>query len=179
MVFMMFVISCKQDKDFVNTSKNPINQSVKTGDIKFPFLNGDTNLKALKNTVEKTINAIDSSLSKFNSKDIEITYDGVNNIPTTIWYQNGKPIKIKHGVAEETGEINGYISYYLDNGKIWFVDNEYTKAIFQNQQLKYWYWVNTDKDWVIQDAPKEHIILQEKDILTTINHIINEVKSLN
>jgi len=101
-----------------------------------------------------------------------LTLNEIQNTPVDIWYQNGIPIKIEHGVTDDSGEFSGKFTYYLNQGKIWYSEQIYARYLFENDALKYW----MDEGWNINEIPSEDMKTRGDDLTRIISFLVDEMK---
>lgn len=138
--------------------------------IDYPDISTTTNATGIKSSVEKVTHKINQSLSKLKKKKTTIDLNNIANTPLTIWYSNNTPIKVTHGVGDDSGKIDGEFSYYLKNGKIWYSEQIFARYLFDNNKLKYW----MDEQWNINDYPANDITDRQNQLIKTLNHLIEK-----
>ena len=104
-------------------------------------------------------------MPKLKKKQLKTTLFNIPNTPVTIWYANGKPVKIEYGVTDDSGTFDGVFQYYLKDGKLWFANQIFANYIFQNNELKYW----LDENWNVNEIPKKDFKgAERKDIIEVL-----------
>ena len=170
--------SCK------NQSENKITQEKTTpleleseqnktrASIGFPIIETNLTPSERKNKIEGVLGKINERLPEFEKKSKSLTLNDIKNTPVVIWYQNGIPIKIEHGVTDDLGEFSGKFIYYLNQGKIWYSEQIYARYLFENDALKYW----MDEEWNINEIPSEDMKTREDDLTKIISYLVDEIK---
>jgi hypothetical protein len=140
--------------------------------IEFPIIETNLTPSERKNKIEGVLGKINERLPEFEKKSKSLTLNEVQNTPVDIWYQNGIPIKIEHGVTDDSGEFSGKFTYYLNQGKIWYSEQIYARYLFENDALKYW----MDEGWNINEIPSEDMKTRGDDLTRIISYLVDEMK---
>jgi len=182
-LFLLLIFSSLTAIGCKNNDKEPIkkfNDQTEVQDefslnLTYPEIVLDSNPLELKKSVEKVIEIIDQSQSKLKKKELIITLSNISNTPLTIWYYNKIPLKIVHGVADDSGKIDGQFKYYLKNGKLWYSDQIFARYLFQDEKLMYW----MDEQWNINDIPLKSFSNRENQLIETVKILIAKSEQPN
>ena len=147
-------------------------QNKTSASIEFPIIETNLTPSERKNKIEGVLGKINERLPEFEKKSKSLTLNEVQNTPVDIWYQNGIPIKIEHGVTDDSGEFSGKFTYYLNQGKIWYSEQIYARYLFENDALKYW----MDEGWNINEIPSEDMKTRGDDLTRIISYLVDEMK---
>ena len=174
---ILVVFSCKQTNEEASIEPKietkPINLAPKEDSLQidFPEISVNSTPTEIKKVIEETVATIDQSLSKLKKKEGAITLYQIPNTPLTIWYYNNSPIKIEHGVANDSGKIESTFKYYLNENGVWYSDQLFAKYIFQNQELIFW----MDSEWNVNEIPVENFKAREKHLRETVQFLISQI----
>ena len=176
-VLIITMISCKKEVNKVETNvveKSKVEVKNRGSDLRInlPEIGATAHIKDIESAYKAQIKKVDVALPKLKKKQLKTTLFNVPNTPVTIWYANGKPVKIEYGVTDDSGAFDGVFQYYLKDGKLWFADQIFAKYIYQNNELKYW----LDENWNVNEIPKKDFKDAEKNILSSVNTVINQLK---
>ena len=170
--------SCKnqQENKITKEKTAPVEleseQNKTRASIEFPIIETHLTPSERKNKIEGVLGKINERLPEFEKKSKSLTLNEIQNTPVDIWYQNGIPIKIEHGVTDDSGEFSGKFTYYLSQGKIWYSEQIYARYLFENDALKYW----MDEGWNINEIPSEDMKTRGDDLTRIISYLVDEMK---
>lgn len=166
------IIGCKnKDKEQIKeTNEQTKVKNQFSLNLQYPEIDSASSPLEIKKSVENVIETIDQSQSELKKKEMIITLYNISNTPLTIWYSNNIPIKIVHGVTNDSGKFDGQFKYYLKNGKLWYSDQIFAKYLFQDEKLKYW----MNELWNINDIPVKSFTDRENQLLETVKSIITK-----
>jgi hypothetical protein len=170
--------SCKnqQENKITEEKTAPVEleseQNKTRASIEFPIIETNLTPSERKNKIEGVLGKINERLPEFEKKSKSLTLNEIQNTPVDIWYQNGIPIKIEHGVTDDSGEFSGKFTYYLNQGKIWYSEQIYARYLFENDALKYW----MDEGWNINEIPSEDMKTRGDDLTRIISYLVDEMK---
>jgi len=176
-VLIITLIGCKNDVKKAETNevvKPKVEVKKENSDlqINLPDIGATTKIKDIESAYKTQIKKVDAALPKLKKKQLKTMLFNVPNTPVTIWYANGKPVKIEYGVTDDSGAFDGVFQYYLKDGKLWYANQIFANYIFQNNELKYW----LDENWSVNEIPKKDFKDAEKNILSSVNTVINQLK---
>lgn len=140
--------------------------------LDYPNISSTANATEIKSSVEKVTHKINQSLSKLKKKKTTIDLNNIPNTPLTIWYSNNTPIKVTHGVGDDSGKIDGEFNYYLKDGKIWYSDQIFARYLFDNNKLKYW----MDEQWNSNNIPANDFTDRQNQLIKSLNHLLKKGK---
>jgi hypothetical protein len=118
----------------------------------FPEINQMANSDEIRSISESVITEIDKALPELKKVEKKLTLFEIPETPVTIWYSDSDlPVKIEHGVANDSGEFSGKFQYYFIKGQLWYSDQIYARYLFESDHLIRW----MDENWrESEDNPK-------------------------
>lgn len=163
---LMILISC-------NSSKENQEEAVKNVlGLTYPEFSATPTPEEFKEKITPIVDVINDEISDLIpvEKKLILTNEK-SETPVTVWFANdSKPVKIKMGVADDSGAFTNSFEYYFIDGKVFFVDAKTTKYVFRNDYLKFW----LDENYTINTIKEVDFNAKEKNIIQNVFLMISE-----
>jgi hypothetical protein len=136
----------------------------------FPEINQMANSDEIRSISESMITEIDKALPKLKKVEKKLTLFDIAETPATIWYSDSDlPVKIEHGVANDSGEFTGKFQYFFIKGQLWYSDQIYARYLFESDHLIRW----MDENWRESEDNPQYLKAREEVIKSNIVKILN------
>lgn len=163
---VLLLTSCN-DKT-ANTPTKPQKEAKPTTAVNSIDIKHNLNTIEISNLITKEVSEAEKQIAVTTPKTFHFNLDHNENTPALVWYKEGQPIKISHGVPDETGKVLDTTSYYFNNGKLWLATSPYSKNVYKNDKIMYW----LDENNTMHKLSKERLTSEATSTLQIIEKIL-------